>query len=82
MIRDIEYDNIICNRINELRLERGLSIEALAYQSGLSKGGISEILNLKKGPCSLTIAKICSCLGITLSQFYDFKEINHYLSQL
>lgn len=82
MNKDIEFDNIICNRINVLRIKHGLTSEALAYQSGLSKGGISEILNLKKGPSPLTIAKICSCLNITLSEFYDFEEINNYTKRL
>lgn len=82
MKRNIAYDNIICNRINRLRIENNLTSEALAYQSGVSKGAMSEILNLKKGPSPLTIAKICSCLNMSLSQFYDFEEINNFIKQL
>ena len=59
-----EYKKIICNRINELIKEHSLTAEKLAYQSGISKSGLSEILNCKKTPSSITIIKICSGFGI------------------
>ena len=59
-----------------------LTIEKLAYQSGISKGGLSEIERNKKEPRAYTILKICSGLGITMKDFFDFEEINTFLSSL
>lgn len=74
-----QYKDIICNRINQLRIEHELTGEALAYVSDLSKGGICEILNHKKLPDTYTIAKICAGLGITMKAFFDFKEVEDFI---
>ena len=77
-----EFNNIICSRIKELRLNKKLSIERLAYQSGISKGGLSEIERNIKEPRVLTILKLCSGLDITISEFFDFVEINEFAKHL
>lgn len=71
-------NQIICNRIKTLRLDSGLNMEQLAYQSGISKGGLSEIERNMKEPKIFTVLKICAGLNITLKQFFDFKEINDF----
>lgn len=77
-----DFNKIICQRILSLRKKSGLTIEKLAYQSGISKGGLSEIERNKKEPRAYTILKICSGLGITMKDFFDFEEINTFLSSL
>lgn len=77
-----DFNKIICQRIFSLRKESGLTIEQLAYQSGISKGGLSEIERNKKEPRAYTILKICSGLGITMKDFFDFEEVNTFLSSL
>ena len=72
----------LCNRINFLLNKNNLTTEALAYQSGISKGGMSEILNGKKIPSSFTIAKICSGLNISLEEFYADNELRKFVEQL
>ena len=57
-------------------------MEQLAYQSGISKGGLSEIERCLKEPKIGTILKICVCLNITIKEFFDFKEINDVASKL
>ncbi len=81
MERDL-FKKLICNRISQLREERNLTIEQLAYQSGISKGGLSEIEKIKKLPSPFTIAKVCSGLGITINQFFDFEEIDIFIDKL
>ena len=67
-----EFNIILCKRIAILRKSNNLTIEKLAYQSGISKGGLSE----------MTILKICAGLGITMKDFFDYKEINDFQNQL
>ena len=37
-------------KIAKLRRQRGLTVEKLAYESGISKGNLSDIENGKKNP--------------------------------
>ena len=37
-----DFNNIICERIASLRKERNMTLEQLAYQSGISKGGLKS----------------------------------------
>ncbi len=77
-----KFNNLICQRIVILRKKYNLTQEQLAYQSGISKGGLSEIERNMKEPKISTIAKLCNCLGITLMDFFDFKEINDFTDLL
>ena len=77
-----EFNKLICQRILSLRKERKLTLEQLAYQSGISKGGLSEILNGKKCPSPFTIAKICSGLNLTIKEFYSLKEFDDFVESL
>ena len=77
-----EFNNILCKRITLLRKRSNLTIEKLAYQSGISKGGLSEIERGRKSPMPLTILKICTGLGITMKDFFDYKEINDFQNML
>lgn len=72
------FNKIVCERIASLRKENRLTIEQLAYQSGISKGGLSEIERNMKEPRAFTIFKICSALGITMQDFFNFKEIEEF----
>ena len=77
-----QYNQLIADRINSFRIKNHLTIEALAYQSGISKGGLSEILKYKKAPTPYTIGRICAGLQITHAEFYslnDFDDVfNNY----
>ena len=57
-MRNPELSRIICKRILDLQTENNLTIEQLAYQSGISKGGLSEIVRNLKEPTNYTISKI------------------------
>ena len=76
------FNKIICQRIADLRKQHNLTLEQLAYQNGISKGGLSEIERNMKEPRAYTIIKICTGLGITMKDFFDFKEINDFMNEL
>ena len=77
-----QFNDIICQRITQLRTANNMTQEKLAYQSGISKGGLSEIERNMKEPRLYTIIKICAGLGITLKDFFEFKEINDFMDKL
>ncbi len=62
----------IGERIRTLREMRGLTMEKLAYESGISKGGLSEIERGMKEPRISTLVKICETLEISMKDFFDF----------
>ena len=76
---DETFNQIICKRISDLRKQNNLTLEKLAYQSGISKGGLSEIERSMKEPRAYTIFKICAGLGITMKEFFNFEEIDNFV---
>lgn len=72
------FNTIICQRILTLRKKFNLNQEQLAYQSGISKGGLSEIERNMKEPKLFTITKICNTLGISVKEFFDFEELEKF----
>ena len=50
-------------------------MEKLAYESDISKGGLSEIERGLKEPRISTLYKICERLGISLKEFFDFEIV-------
>ena len=77
-----DFNKIISHRIKTLRKERKLTLEQLAYQSGISKGGLSEIERNMKEPRAYTILRICNGLGISMSEFFDFEKLNTFADLL
>lgn len=77
-----ELNKILCKRIVELRKRHNLTMEKFAYQSGIAKGGLSEIERGMKEPRVYTILKVCAGLGISVQEFFDFKEINDFTDNM
>ncbi len=77
-----KFNKIICQRISSLRKEKGLNIEQLAYQSGISKGGLSEIERNLKEPRLFTILKICAALDISMEYFFSFENIENFRNSI
>nr|QGT49743.1 hypothetical protein Melaina855_1300 [uncultured Candidatus Melainabacteria bacterium] len=75
-----DFNKIICQRILQLRKQQGLTLEQLAYQSGISKGGLSEIERNMKEPRAYTILRICNGLGISMKDFFNFSELDEFAS--
>ena len=64
----------IAIRIDLLRIEQNLSIRDLAKKSGISKSQLSDIILGNKIPNVYTLHLICTALGISLSDFFDFDD--------
>jgi transcriptional regulator with XRE-family HTH domain len=62
----------IGQRITTLRKSKNKTLEKLAYESGVSKGGLSEIERGKREIRISTLMKICETLEIHLKEFFDF----------
>lgn len=77
-----DFNKIICQRISSLRKKHNITLEQLAYQSGISKGGLSEIERNMKEPRAYTILKICNGLGFSMKEFFDFPDLDKFSENL
>ena len=59
-------------RLRELRSERGLSIRALAEQSGLNVNTLSFIENGKTSPSVSTLQQVAAALELPINAFFVF----------
>lgn len=55
-------------KIGALRRKRGITLEKLAYEMGISKGNLSDIENGKRDPRYTTLKAIADGLEITVGQ--------------
>lgn len=67
----------VLERINELRKNRGWSIYKLAEESGITQSTLANMFTRKSNPSIPTLIQLCEAFGITLSQFFDDKEIKY-----
>ena len=61
------------HRLRELRIERGLSIRALAEQSGLNVNTLSFIENGKTSPSVSTLQQVAAALKLPINAFFEVK---------
>jgi transcriptional regulator with XRE-family HTH domain len=59
------------HRLHELRIERGLSIRALAEQSGLNVNTLSLIENGKSSPSVSTLQQLAAALEVPITAFFE-----------
>ena len=64
----------VCKKIDELRKERGWSINNLAMEAMLTQSTVNNIFLRNSEPKLSTLRAICNAFGITLAEF--FKEEN------
>ncbi|RLL66484.1 XRE family transcriptional regulator [Streptomyces sp. Z26] len=60
--------------IREARVQRGLTLEALARATGLSRSYLSNVEHNKNSPTISTLRTILDALGVTLSQLFRTVE--------
>lgn len=58
-------------RIKVLREKKGITVNKLAFQSGVSQSFLRDIELGKKKPTVETLAALCFALGISLKEFFD-----------
>jgi len=61
----------IAERVRELRAERGLSLDALASISGVSRSMISLIERGESSPTAVVLEKLATGLGVVLVSLFD-----------
>lgn len=69
---ELPNDNIdVGLSLRQLRIERKLSIRALAEQSGLNFNTLSLIENGKSSPSVSTLMQLAAALGVPITAFFD-----------
>ncbi len=63
----------IADRIRELRAARGLSLEALSGDCGVSRSMISLIERGESSPTAVVLEKLAAGLGVTLASLFDVR---------
>jgi transcriptional regulator with XRE-family HTH domain len=61
----------IADRVRELRAARGLSLDALASKSGVSRSMISVIERGESSPTAVVLEKLAAGLGVVLASLFD-----------
>jgi transcriptional regulator with XRE-family HTH domain len=61
----------IADRVRELRAARGLSLDALAGKSGVSRSMISLIERGESSPTAVVLEKLAAALGVMLASWFD-----------
>ncbi|MFP2912287.1 helix-turn-helix domain-containing protein, partial [Pyxidicoccus sp. 3LFB2] len=61
----------LARRIRELRDARGLSLEALAERSGVSRSNISLIERGQSSPTAVVLDKLSAGLGVTVASLFE-----------
>ena len=64
----------IADKIREIRKNRGITLDQLGKEIGLSKGLLSRIENNQVSPPIATLSKISQGLGVPISSFFDGAE--------
>ena len=65
---------IVLDRIEQLRKEKGWSINYLAMESGLTQSTLNNLYARNTEPKISTLRAICGAFGITLSEFFNEEE--------
>lgn len=60
--------------IRQLRRERELSQEALAFAAGVHPKHVSEIERANKDPRTTTVVRLADALGVTVAALYNRSE--------
>lgn len=64
-------DNFIKNRLVQLRMDKGVSAQAMSLDIGLSKSYIAAVESGKNLPSMTVFYYICEYLNITPRDFFD-----------
>src|SRR5437899_13073504 len=66
-----DLNQCIAERVRELRAQRGLSLDALARKSGVSRSMISLIERGESSPTAVVLEKLAAGLGVMLASLFD-----------
>ena len=66
----MDIDTFLAQRVRDLRKARGLTLEQLAEQSGVSRSMISLIERQETSPTAAVLNKLADAFGISLSSLF------------
>lgn len=66
----MDINERLAKRLNQMRYERGLSIEELAGRSGVSRAMISRIERAESSPTAAVLNKLAIGLGVLLPELF------------
>lgn len=73
------YSELFAMRIRQLCNKQNITINKLATLSGLKQSTIDNIIRgTSKNPKVKTLHRIANTFNMTLSEFFDFRELNDY----
>ena len=61
----------LAERVRDLRVAQGLSLEALAAKSGVSRSMISLVERGESSPTAVVLDKLATALGVVLASLFD-----------
>ena len=73
LIFDQEGLELLAKRLKEIRAEKGLSQEELAYRSEITLSQIARIETVRINPTVSTIFKIARALDVPPSEIFNFE---------
>lgn len=71
----------VIKRLNELRLERNMSVYRLAELSGINQSTLANTFSRGTVPSIKHLEAMCETLGVSLSQFFAENEAPMQLSR-
>lgn len=73
-VAESSLDERIAARVRELRAGAGLSLEALAIRSGVSRSMISLIERGESSATAVVLEKLSAALGVTLAALFELRR--------
>ena len=70
-MKEADLNQRIAARVRELRAEGGLSLDALAGKSGVSRSMISRVERGETSPTAVLLEKLAAGLNVTLASLFD-----------
>jgi len=71
MLECMDITQRIGHRLHELRSAAGLSLDALAQKSGVSRSNISLIERGQSSPTAVVLDKLSSALGVSVASMFE-----------
>jgi len=68
---EMDINERIAARVRQLRTEQGLSLDALAERSGVSRSNISLIEGGSSSPTAVVLDKLSAALGVTVASLFE-----------
>ena len=69
-----DLEHLVAARLRQLRADRGLTLDELAKQSGVSRSTISLIERAESSPTASVLDKLAASLGVTLAALFAEQE--------